>query len=84
VHCPLDQLADLLDRPITVVSYDAHEVGRHAATLLLDHLGPGTPPDRDHHEDRPLRLTRSSSPRDHAADRHLLAICRLDVVCPDR
>ncbi|MFI9382054.1 LacI family DNA-binding transcriptional regulator [Kutzneria sp. NPDC052558] len=35
------ELADLLDRPITVVSYDAHEVGRRAATLLLDRLGPG-------------------------------------------
>jgi LacI family transcriptional regulator len=35
------ELADLLDRPITVVSYDAREVGRRAATLLLDRLGPG-------------------------------------------
>jgi len=42
------ELADLLDRPITVVSYDAHEVGRRAATLLLDRLGPGAgqPPRR--------------------------------------
>jgi LacI family transcriptional regulator len=36
------ELADLLDRPITVVSYDAHEVGRRAARMLLDRIERGT------------------------------------------
>ncbi|WP_051792537.1 LacI family DNA-binding transcriptional regulator [Amycolatopsis jejuensis] len=46
------EMADLLDRPITVVSYDAGEVGRRAAELLLDRL------DRDHSADPgPARRT---------------------------
>jgi LacI family transcriptional regulator len=36
------ELADLLDRPITVVSYDAHEVGRRAARMLLDRIERGS------------------------------------------
>ncbi|MBL1120662.1 LacI family DNA-binding transcriptional regulator [Streptomyces sp. 110] len=39
------EMADLLDVPVTVVSYDAEEVGRQAARLLLDRIEqpPGTP-----------------------------------------
>jgi LacI family transcriptional regulator len=32
------ELADMLDVPLTIVAYDADEVGRHAARLLLDRL----------------------------------------------
>ncbi|MFF2809090.1 LacI family DNA-binding transcriptional regulator [Streptomyces sp. NPDC058000] len=35
------EMADMLDVPVTVVSYDADEVGRRAAQLLLDRLGEG-------------------------------------------
>ncbi|MFB7712466.1 substrate-binding domain-containing protein [Streptomyces sp. NPDC056105] len=39
------EMADLLDVPVTVVAYDADEVGRRAARLLLDRIAenPATP-----------------------------------------
>ncbi|MFB7224676.1 substrate-binding domain-containing protein [Streptomyces sp. NPDC056227] len=39
------EMADLLGVPVTVVSYDAEEVGRRAARLLLDRIeqAPNTP-----------------------------------------
>ncbi|MFE6957205.1 LacI family DNA-binding transcriptional regulator [Streptomyces sp. NPDC057696] len=40
------EMADLLDVPVTVVAYDADEVGRRAARLLLDRIdeNPAAPP----------------------------------------
>ncbi|WP_432105351.1 LacI family DNA-binding transcriptional regulator [Streptomyces sp. bgisy091] len=40
------ELADLLDVPVTVVSYDADEIGRRAARLLMDRIAEdsGAPP----------------------------------------
>ena len=40
------ELADMLGVPLTIVAYDADELGRHAARLLLDHLTatPDAPP----------------------------------------
>ncbi|MFJ9623286.1 LacI family DNA-binding transcriptional regulator [Streptomyces sp. NPDC101181] len=35
------EMADLLDVPVTVVSYDADEVGRQAARLLMDRIAQG-------------------------------------------
>ncbi|MCX4775256.1 LacI family DNA-binding transcriptional regulator [Streptomyces sp. NBC_01285] len=35
-------LADLLDVPVTIVAYDADEVGRRAARLLLDRIAKGS------------------------------------------
>ncbi|MEV0408237.1 LacI family DNA-binding transcriptional regulator [Actinoallomurus sp. NPDC050550] len=40
------ELADMLGVPLTIVAYDADEIGRHAARLLLDRLtaDPDAPP----------------------------------------
>jgi LacI family transcriptional regulator len=37
------ELADMLDLPLIVVTYDAMALGREAARLLLDRVGPGGP-----------------------------------------
>jgi len=40
------ELADLLPRPVALVTYDAVELGRHAAELLFARIGGGTGPYR--------------------------------------
>jgi LacI family transcriptional regulator len=37
------ELADALGMPLTIVGYDAAEIGRQAARLLLDRLRPDSP-----------------------------------------
>lgn len=39
------ELADLMQRPLLVVSYDPFDMGERAAELLLTRLDPGTPPE---------------------------------------
>ncbi|MGV9847508.1 LacI family DNA-binding transcriptional regulator [Streptomyces sp. NPDC003442] len=54
------EMADLLDVPVTVVSYDAEEVGRQAARLLLDRIEqpPGTPQGPPHRTVVPISVVR--------------------------
>lgn len=56
------ELADTLGMPLTVVGYDAAEIGRQAARLLLDRLapeapeGPGAPDSRNAPDEAPRRI----------------------------
>lgn len=73
------ELADMLDLPLIVVTYDAMELGREAARLLLDRVGPGAsdhPPRRVvmptavveyGHPDGRWHLARGDAPADDAA-----------------